>query len=378
MVEKAKLIIEAYNRMGYDACAVAECDLVMGLDTLRSLHPKMKFELLCANLVDKESGKTIFPGSTVVERGGTRVGVIGLLMDTLLPSFTKKVMPTAKLTPPIEALTVELERLPKDLDAVFVLAHVDRTVADQIAMKFPQVDFILEPNSWSGTDAVWIRDGNRFQTLEGRVLLKIDGQGAHVGRLDVDFRERTRPWVPAGEAGSAEGNTNVFAGTDVELAPHIGRNPSLQRLVEAFLASTRFVEVEADESFKPSEDHLTADTCMACHPDQYAFWKTTEHASAYETLEKSGDEFRYDCIPCHVLDYGETFVEAKNVGKYKDVQCESCHGTNPKHPQDPAAHQWPRVSDKACWGCHNPRVTQAAFRPRDAFPKVKCPPLTRD
>ena len=30
MVEKAKLIIEAYNRMGYDACAVAECPRTEG------------------------------------------------------------------------------------------------------------------------------------------------------------------------------------------------------------------------------------------------------------------------------------------------------------------------------------------------------------
>ena len=81
----------------------------------------------------------------------------------------------------------------------------------------------------------------------------------------------------------------------------------------------------------------------------------TMHGRAYSTLEKSGDEFRYDCLSCHTLGYGETFLDAHKVGPYKDVQCESCHGTNPRHADDPEKYTWAKVKETNCLICHNPK-----------------------
>ena len=54
MLEKSKLLIDAYNRFGTAAVALGEHDLALGLDTLLELADRMKFPILCANLKDAD------------------------------------------------------------------------------------------------------------------------------------------------------------------------------------------------------------------------------------------------------------------------------------------------------------------------------------
>ena len=200
----------------------------------------------------------------------------------------------------------------------------------------------------------------------------------HLGRLDVHLEHPGQPWASRDTQVEEGKVVNRFLGTDIELAPHIGQNATMEQMVQTFKRRTRFVAIDEPDEFVPSDRYLTADTCGACHPDQYDAWAESGHARAYATLEKTGDEFRYDCIPCHVLGYGETFIDAHKPAANKNVQCESCHGTNPKHPTNPKRHSWKTVDEKACWGCHNPEVTRAEFTPSTMVPMVACPPLARD
>ncbi len=377
LLEKAKVIIDGYNRFGYTAAAVAECDLMLGVDALKELEKSMKFQLLCANFVEKESGRRYFEPSLVVVRNGVRIGIVAVVLDTFQQSFLDKIAPNAKVLPPLDALREEIARLRDEVDVFFLLAHIDRSEVDRLADRLEGVDFVLEPNSWSGNDTIWVSEEDHFVARNGRVLLKVDGQGAHIGRLDVRFGKRGLPWLPQDATPAAGEPANLWRGEDVELAPHIGKNAAIEAMIEQFRKNTRFVASTEPAEFTPSQSYLTVETCQACHPDQYAFWKESSHSRAFATLEKTQDEYRYDCISCHVLGYGETFIDAAKPGKFKDVQCESCHGTNPEHPSAPEKHQWPKVDDKACWGCHNPKVTREAFDPAVSIPVIQCPPLRR-
>ena len=202
-----------------------------------------------------------------------------------------------------------------------------------------------------------------------------------MGRLDVKLQKKGQAWK---DVEAATGGENSYTGTVTELSSLFGEDPGMKRLTETYRRSTRFVKLSEDEiAWKKSKRFLTVETCQGCHEEQTTFWQGTTHAHAYATLEKTGDEFRYDCMPCHVLAYGETFIDAHEVGEFKNVQCESCHGTNPRHPLDPERVPWPRndkgrlVDDKPCWACHNPAVTRVAFTPREMIPKIACPPMTR-
>ena len=375
LLQKGKLLVDAYNQFGYAAAAVGEHDLAFGIDALKALEAQANFPFLCANLFDAE-GKALFPGSTVVERNGQKIGVVAALIP--LPNhFLKKAGEGLSMTDPIEALRREVKALGDSVDAVFVLAHVDYQDVLKIADTMPGIDFLLEPQSFASSEPTWINDGEEYLARNGRLLLRISGQGSTIGRLDLYLRERGSEWKAVSDDPAWPGN--LYNAAQTRLANHIGRHPAMDKLVNEFLRGTHYDGLsEEDVTFVPSKEYLGADTCAGCHVEQTEFWRSTGHGKAYETLEKTGDQFRYDCVSCHVLAYGETFGDAHKVGQYKDVQCESCHGTNPKHPENPAAHKWPKMTDKSCWSCHDPRVTRVPFDPASAFPKVSCPPLNRE
>jgi hypothetical protein len=82
--------------------------------------------------------------------------------------------------------------------------------------------------------------------------------------------------------------------------------------------------------------YVGVEKCASCHDEERAFWNTTAHANAYETIERQHKQFNLDCVGCHVTGYekpgGSTVTQ---VGDLKDVQCESCHGPGSRHVADP-------------------------------------------
>ena len=98
-----------------------------------------------------------------------------------------------------------------------------------------------------------------------------------------------------------------------------------------------------------------------------------ETRSGTRSLVETDDQHRYDCIGCHALGYGEAFLDTTAIGKFADVQCESCHGTNPKHLEAPEEHSFERVKRSDCLVCHNEEQTLAKFNFGQAKPIVQCP-----
>jgi len=64
--------------MGYDAMALGEVDLQLGEDTLRQLIDDAHFPVLSANVIVRSTGDLFTAPYVVLERGGRRIGVIGL------------------------------------------------------------------------------------------------------------------------------------------------------------------------------------------------------------------------------------------------------------------------------------------------------------
>ncbi|MEE2882579.1 MAG: multiheme c-type cytochrome [Planctomycetota bacterium] len=375
MLEKGKLLIDAYNRFGTAATALGEHDLALGLDTLQQLVQRMNFPMLCANMTVAD-GSSPFAASTIIESQGRKVLVVGALR--VPPDrFIDKHCPGASFSDPFEAIRKEVEAKRDSVDLCVVLGHINRADVERLASEVAGIDVVVEPNSNNGSENTWINDDIKQTLHSGTVLLKPSGQGSELARADLWLRQAHQPWVSIWNE-EAPAGSNIADLTIASLAPHIGRHPGMERIVQQFLKSTRYRAPEAGElDFHASTNFLGATTCAACHPAQTEFWKKTGHGRAYATLEATGDQFRYDCMPCHVTGYGETFVDAHKPGRWKDVQCETCHGQNPRHPTNPFGYPWPGVQDTSCWSCHNPSETRVSFDPKEAIPRIACPPLKR-
>jgi nitrate/TMAO reductase-like tetraheme cytochrome c subunit len=83
--------------------------------------------------------------------------------------------------------------------------------------------------------------------------------------------------------------------------------------------------------------------CGNCHIGKQKQWERTAHASAWETLEQSGAA-RELCEACHSVSSLGNLVTQQSVGwvatknaRYKDVQCEACHGPGLTHVTNPDA-----------------------------------------
>ncbi len=102
----------------------------------------------------------------------------------------------------------------------------------------------------------------------------------------------------------------------------------------------------AAASFIGYDDSTTKLTvCGNCHVSQQGKWKTTRHAGAFKTLETSGSMQGY-CQPCHTVNnLGNAATDTANGWRttkdprYKDVQCESCHGAGLQHVSSPTRGQ---------------------------------------
>jgi hypothetical protein len=87
-------------------------------------------------------------------------------------------------------------------------------------------------------------------------------------------------------------------------------------------------------------DKLTV--CGNCHVSQQARWEETGHADAWAGLQSSGHAQGF-CESCHAVTAlgnvaeGQVGHDATKEARYRDVQCESCHGPGLPHVQVPDA-----------------------------------------
>ncbi|HAK97202.1 MAG TPA: hypothetical protein DCM87_19985 [Planctomycetes bacterium] len=374
-LEKAKVIIAGYNRMRYHAMAVGVGEIGIGLGHIKELEKLMEFPLLCANLLDAGSGAPVFKPSAIVTVGGVKVGLFGVLMASISATYLERVAPGIVLGNGVAAAKKAAEELRPQVDLVVGLCHMNDDENRALLAQCPAIDAIVDPYCFGGSSRVWIPDDTDLEWVNGRALLRGDGQGSRLGRFDVCLGAGGAPFVPWDRyqaayekkaqggalapdeaAALADGERRHLGGmTVIPIYPHFAEAPEIKALVDRFRASTRFVTGDAEkEEALARERFLTAEACKPCHEENYAAWRKTPHGRAYATLQKTGDEFRYDCLPCHSVGYGEAFLDAHKVGPYKDVQCESCHGTNPAHGSEPEKNRWPAVTEGNCLVCHNP------------------------
>ena len=377
LIEKAKVIVESYNRMGYRAMAIGYLDMVMGFKQLREYEKMAKFPFLCANLVDRESGELVFEPYTEFEEHGVKIAVLGLINNGLEQYYLDKRAPTIRVTDGLEAAKKYVPELRERNELVIVLSTNKEEFHNQMITEVPGIDLIVDPflDGFGGIERLIAPEEYCFEK-DGVIIARTRPEGHSLGTVDIRLRPDGKPLfnrkkgdVPAGRS------SYLYRREPIE--PHYGSDPEIDLLVQAFKKGSEFIDTEKLPPLPNKDKYLTASTCQACHEVQYKWWQKTDHADAFAALEETGDQFRQDCIGCHTVGYGQSFVAPKDADPYKNVQCESCHGLNPEHPPDPKKHAWRRVTEKTCIQCHNKARTREDFHYYRQRKRVACPKMKR-
>lgn len=206
-----KIIIEAMNAMAYDAMTVGYRDMQKGLDVLLARAEEARFPLLSCNVVERATGKSLFEPYTVIERGGLRIGILGVSeVDTVELADVRERL---EALDPVETVKRYLPELREQADVVILLSHVGLVNERRIAGEAPgMIDLIVGGQS-----------REVFETLEreGSTMVVHAGFNGEWLGIFQGTRDGQGQWIAA-EA------------TARELGPDVADDPTLAALVQSY------------------------------------------------------------------------------------------------------------------------------------------------
>lgn len=186
---KGKLAAEMMNKMGYDAMTVGNHEFDDGPEVLAGFMDAVKFPVLMSNAdVSREpllAGK--LAKSAVIERGGEKIGLIGLT-----PQDTDELAsPGANITftDPSDAVQGEVDKLTAEgVNKIIVLSHSGYGVDQKVAANTTGVDVIVGGHSNTYLSNTSDRAEGPYPTMVGNTaIVSAYAYGKFLGELNVTF-----------------------------------------------------------------------------------------------------------------------------------------------------------------------------------------------
>lgn len=141
-------LFEMMNAMGYDAWSPGNHDFDISQDNLRALVKVARFPTLSANLVN-DRGE--FPVGNrpyaVFERGGLRVGVIGIISPELYGLVNQNNLVGIRVLSPSETVRKYVDELRPTADLIVLLTHEGVDFDSSLAMNVSGIDLIVGGHS---------------------------------------------------------------------------------------------------------------------------------------------------------------------------------------------------------------------------------------
>ncbi len=352
--DAAWFMMQTMKLLGYDAVGVGERDLRWGVSYLRENVKANKLPVVCANLVDNSDQKLIFPASIIVDKGGIKVGIFGLITDKgeLGPSRD-----SLAATEPTAAAKRAIEDLHRRGAAVIVcLSDLGKVESEDLATAVDGIDVLI-----TGRNVPLIQKG---RLIKNTMTIYGGEQGQNVGRTVVT--------MAAGKRKIESMDADVYV-----LGAEIPDKPEILQVVKAFEdnLNEKMRKAEKEEAAQhalanaeSSPDHYVGEAvCERCHKSEADQWRTTAHSRAWKTLVDNKKDADPECETCHVVGFQKPggFQTAQLSPAMSNVQCENCHGMGTQH--EAFAKNPPRITEATCRQCHNettsPDFSFSVFEP---------------
>jgi hypothetical protein len=358
---KASKIVEAYNVLGCDAFAVGRFEFAAGFEALKAYRKAAAFPFVCANLLDKQSGKPVFEPYVIVERSGVRIGILGV-MDVGALDGAEASAGGMRIAPFYEVVRKTAAHLKKlGCDVVVVLSSIEQKKLRVLAKNTPDVNLFLagDPN-----DNLTLP-----YRIDGALIASTSQLGKYLGQVEVRVDAGTR---------RVRDMKHAF----IPMKPDRPEDPVVKRIVDSYYRGLALLKREqpamyvreAEESVNLQYDKpvfVSAEVCRSCHPREYANWKETAHAQAFQSLPLEARS-NMECLECHVTGFGKWggFVSSGSKPSLEGVQCEECHGPGSSHPATMGMRKAKEAAG-VCKRCHT-KAQSPHFRAREFTARISC------
>jgi 2',3'-cyclic-nucleotide 2'-phosphodiesterase (5'-nucleotidase family) len=176
--EKAYLMIESFNFLGYDALGIGDDDLSLGKEFLMGTSKKAKFPFLSSNLMDEESGRILFHPYILKSINGLRVGIFSLLSpDTFLGQGDSR-RKGLIFRSPVETAQSMVKELQSKTDLILLLSHLGYQKDMELAQTVSGIHAII--GSHTGINLPYPPIVNNKT-----IILQTVPKGMYAGRLDL-------------------------------------------------------------------------------------------------------------------------------------------------------------------------------------------------
>ncbi len=384
-------------------------DLALGVARVQELAVAHSLPYVAANLeCDRELP---FPASRVVERGGRKVGIVGVVGNAAKDPACRALEPIAAARAAIDAL---------DADVVVVLSGQKTEEDAALAAAIPRVSLIVNgqerqqlevprtlPNGGLllasgsrgkqlGTLSFTLTPGaarwrdvkvltqyedqrqsyiKRRTELDTRIAAAADAPTKDRLQKQADFMGKKIAEIEATVAAEVArtGPTHEVRNSLVDMGEEIQDHPATAALVSAAKMAIAKAETISTVSAVATGPFSGSGACAGCHAEQTAQWASTGHARAWATLVATGSERDRACFSCHVT--GAMHPEGPHdpgaVAGLEAVGCEACHGPGKAHVANPVGGTMIAKPDvTVCTECHDGKQDEGRFDAATYFPKI--------
>ncbi len=158
-------------------------DVAYGPDKLKELAGKLDYPLLAANGYHKATGEHAFQPSLILERGGIKVGIIGIAAYIIDKTFPERFSGDLHFTLGREELPAEIKRLREveGAELIIVLSHLGFPQDCKLASEIGRHRYFLSGHTHNRT----------FQptVINGATIIQSGCHASFVGRLDVEIED---------------------------------------------------------------------------------------------------------------------------------------------------------------------------------------------
>lgn len=240
-------LIPLLNALGLDGMT-AHWEFAYGAAHLRTVASRLSYPLLAINCYERGTNQLVFPPTHVVERGGLRIGIIGIaatIIDKgMPPSFSEGV----RFTLGRDELPDHIARLRNEdrVDLVIVLSHLGFPQDYKLATEVAGIDVLLSGHTH-----------NRLVEpvrVNNAIIIQSGCHGSFVGRLDLEFGGShisavKHQLISIDE--TIEPDRDMQAMVDSVMAPH-------RQMLDAVVGSTR-IGLNRNTIFEATMDNLLLD-----------------------------------------------------------------------------------------------------------------------
>ncbi len=267
---KGAVAAEMMNQMGYDAMTVGNHEFDDGPEVLRGFADSVEFPVLMSNA--DYSGEPLIADtiqkSVVIERGGERLGLIGLT-----PQDTDELAspgPNVIFTDPVDAVQAEVDRLTAEgVNKIIVLSHSGYAVDQRVAAETTGVDVIVGGHSNTLLSNTSDRAAGPYPTMVGSTaIVQAYAYGKFLGELNVTFDDDGNITEAVGEPLVMSGEVVEDEGTKARIAELAGPLEEIRQRVVAEAADAIVGDRDVCRAMECSMGNLVADAMLDRVKDQ--------------------------------------------------------------------------------------------------------------